>query len=381
VPLIHIASTACYVDLFGNIGASIAILMTYLLYIKKDFLNPRNIIIFTIGAGIAANTKYLMVPPVFIIFIFALIRIILLYFPQWQTQSSLKKTQQISCFLGLTLFIGILIFATEFKNIVLYQNPFYPMKIEIAGITLNHLVEPSSNYMSEQIQGMSPLTRWIFSLLEIGAFDKQRPWLWTIAMDYVPLNSNSFGMGGYFAIYVVFNLLLFAFLCTHWNQETKTALIMMIVMSLITIFLPFSYQLRYYMYWIITLIIINLYLVGKEQNSEKKLAFVNWNNVGYFCLAIVISFGVITRWDYTYPNAMSLQKFMSEHNRVEQKIINQIKDGEKVCIVSSHPVIFLYSSKFHQGRDYSLKYEFPISDDFVRDKCSDYRIINYVYGE
>jgi hypothetical protein len=38
VPLIHIAATACYVDLPGNVCVAIAIIMTYLLYIKDNFL-------------------------------------------------------------------------------------------------------------------------------------------------------------------------------------------------------------------------------------------------------------------------------------------------------------------------------------------------------
>lgn len=49
--------------------------------------------------------------------------------------------------------------------------------------------------MADAIASMSPIQRWIFSLLEIGAFDERRPWPWTIAMDYVPLEADSFGMG------------------------------------------------------------------------------------------------------------------------------------------------------------------------------------------
>jgi hypothetical protein len=377
VPLIHIAATACYIDLPGNIGVSIALIMTYLLYIRNDFLNWKNVIVFTLASATAANIKYLMVPPIFIIICFALGRIIWLYYPQWKQQTSAEKLKQITWFLSLTFLISIVIFATEFKNLVLYGNPFYPMKIEIAGVTLNHIAEPSSDYMSDKIKAMFPIQRWIFSLLEIGAFNEQRPLLWTIAMDYVPLDDDTFGMGGYFSIYVIFNLLLFIALCTRWVKETKIALILFLIMSLITGFLPFSYQLRYYMYWIITLISLNLYLVNEHQNLAQKLPIINLRNVGYSALVILIAFGVITNWEYTYPNRMSLAKFMTDSKRVDPELLVQIQDNDKVCIVSPYPLVFLYNSKFNPGKNYSLKYEFAISDEYAKEKCQGYRIIKY----
>jgi uncharacterized membrane protein YhaH (DUF805 family) len=227
--------------------------------------------------------------------------------------------------------------------------------------------------MSAKIKAMSPLQRWIISLLEINAFDERRPWLWTIAMDFVPLNDDKFGIGGYFSVYVVFNLVLFLTLCRRWHKETKTALILLIIMSSITVFLPFSYQLRYYMYWMITLISLNLYLVSQEQNLSPKLSFINLKNVGCVALAVLIIFGIKTRWDYTYPNGLSFAKFMED--RVKPEVVTQIKDGEDVCLVNFAPLSFLYNSKFHPGRDYSVKAEFLISKEYVAEKCRDRKII------
>jgi hypothetical protein len=374
VPLIHIAATAAYVDLPGNVCVAIAILMTYLLYIKDNFLTKKNIIIFVLAAGGAANIKYLMVPPIFIIFIFAWLRIIWLYFPQWQQETIPIKTRQISLFLSLSFVCAIIIFATEFKNLVFYGNPFYPLKVEIGGVVLNHLLVGDSNYMSDKIQAMSPLQRWIFSLLEIGAFDERRPWLWTIAMDYIPLTEDTFGMGGYFSVYVVFNIVLFFILCRRWVKETKTALILFFLMSGITVFLPFSYQLRYYMYWIMTLIALNLYLVSQEQISPKKLPFINLTTVGYFSLGILITFCVITNWVYTYPNVTTLAKLLNE-GRAKPEVLAQIKDGEKVCLVGFTPLTFFYNANFHPGRNYSIKSEFAVGKELVEERCGDYRII------
>lgn len=372
VPLIHMAATSCYVDLLGNIGLSITIIITYLLYIKDDFIKLKNILIFVLGGFLAANSKYLLVPPLTIVIFFASLRIFwLIVFKNKQ-----KIIKNIGLFISISIVSNLIIFATEFKNIILYQNPFYPIQFKIFGYELNYAITASSDYMSEKIQAMFPIQRWIYSLLEIGAFDERRPWHWTIAMDYVPLDDDSFGIGGYFAIYVVFNLVLFGFLCRYWCRETKVALCLVIIMSIITSFLPFSYQLRYYMYWFITLITLNLYLFLNSPQSLSKYVFWKPQNLGYVGLIIMLIFCILTKWDYTYPDAVSLTKFMKDHERVKETIIADIKDGEEVCLVDFTPLTFLYNPKFHpEKKSYSVKSEFNINPEYVKEKCGDRRII------
>lgn len=369
VPLLHIAVTSAYVDLLTNIGFSISIILTYLLFIKEDFIKPKNIIVFIIGGFIAANSKYLLVPPLFLLILVAMGRILWLIIYRF---NAVNKVKNIAKLLIFTILSSLVMFATVVRNILVYQNPFYPLKISILGYELNHTVVPSSTYMADAIASMSPIQRWIFSLLEIGAFDERRPWLWTIAMDYVPLDADTFGMGGYFAVYVVFNILLFAFLCKKNNPETRIALIFIITLSLITPFLPFAYQLRYYMYWIIVLISLNLYLLVNHY-SVKENKWLKPQNYGYVATVVLMIFAILTRWEFTYPNAMSLEKFMS--SRVEQEIIADIQENEEVCLVGFTPLTFLYNPRFHEGRNYSLKAEFNLSDEEVIEKCGNRRII------
>ena len=373
VPLIHIAATSCYVDLLGNIGLSITLIMTYLLYIKDDFLNSKNILIFTLGGFIAANTKYLLVPPLAVIMLFVFVRILWLIIVKNKEQNLKKIIKNIGLLIGICSLSSLIMFATEFKNIILYQNPFYPLQVKIFGYELNHAIVPSSDYMSAKLQAMFPLQRWIYSLLEIGAFDERRPWPWTIAMDFVPLDADSFGLGGYFAIYVVFNLFLFGFLCRNWYRETKVALGLVIIMSIITPFLPFSYQLRYYMYWFITLITLNLYLFLNQPKSLSNSYLQKPENIGYVAVFVMMVFCILTNWTYTYPNRVSFENFMKE--RVEENIIANIKEGEEICLVGFTPLTFLYNSQFHPPKNYSVKSEFLLSDEYVQEKCGDRRII------
>ncbi|MBL1210840.1 hypothetical protein [Geminocystis sp. GBBB08] len=372
VPLIHIAATSCYVDLLTNVGFAITLVLTYLLYFKEDFINYKNVGIFILGGFIAANSKYLLVPPLVLVIFFVFIRIIWLI---WYRFNPVNKIKNILTLIFTMTGANIIIFLTSFKNLVIYQNPFYPLKINILGYELNHTIVPSEDYMSDKIEAMLPIQRWLFSLLEIGAFDERRPWKWTIAMDYVPLDADTFGMGGYFAIYVIFNVVLFAYLCKKNNSETRVALGLVITMTLVTPFLPFSYQLRYYMYWIIILITLNLYLLLQHYQLTKNL-WLKPQNYGYVGLTIMMIFVIITRWIYTYPNAMSLDKFMNSDNRVNQEVIAKLVTKKDVCLVGFTPLTFLYNSQFHEGKNYSVKAEFSYGEEEVKEKCGDRFIIS-----
>ena len=363
VPLIHIAATACYVDLIGNVGVAIVILMTYLLYCRENFLNWRNIGVFTLGGFLAANTKFLLVPMVAIFFILALAKIIVTALDQ-KNINPLKIFQ----FLLISLISGIIIFATEFINVIQYQNPFYPLKISLGSWILNHAITPSADYLSPKLQAMSSLQRWIYSLLEIGAFDPQRPLPWTIAMDFVPLNSDSFGMGGYFAIYVIFNVVLFLFLCRRRTKETNFALGLFFLISTLTFLQPFSYQLRYYMYWIMVLIALNLFLIIQEQDAPKSIKWINPNTFGLVATSVLILFVTMTRWDYTYPRTNFLASYMS--SVLDPQIMQQLEDQQKYCLVDLSPHTFLYNSQFHPPRSYSIRAEFKISPEYIQEQCA-----------
>jgi hypothetical protein len=224
--------------------------------------------------------------------------------------------------------------------------------------------------MSATLQAMNPIQRWLVSLLEIGAFDDRRPLPWTIAMDFVPLDSDTFGLGGYFAIYIIFNVILFAVLCRRFTKESNIALGFIILLSLITAMLPFSYQLRYYMYWIMVLIGINLFLLTQETQWHR---WLNGRTVGLVATAIIIIFGIRTEWAYTYPETYSMEQHLKDWTK--PVYLSELKPDHDYCLVALSPQTFLYSSPFHQKGDYSLKAEFMISPEYVKEQCADRIII------
>ena len=374
VPMVHMHAGKSYIDLPVSVCVSILILMTYLLYTNKIVFSKKNLLIIFLSAVGAANIKHQAIPVVFIALCFIFYKLVINY---WQKEENIKNnlTRAFKVFICCSL-ASLIIFSTSVKNIIIYKNPFYPVKVEVAGIVLNHTEAPP-DFMHENIRKFPPPIRWARSVLEINAFDKRRPWHWTLAMDFIAWDEETFGVGGYFGGYVIFNLLLFIYLCwKNRNLETKVAAILMIIMSLFVSIMPQSYELRYHMYWMIVFVSINAYLVSRlEETSPSKQKIINIKNLGLVAAAFMIVFMNKTKYFYTIPKFSSLSEHIQQDYVVQPKIFNQIKEGDKICLVGTSPHAFFYNSYFHPPANYYIQAEFDISDEFVKEKCGDLKII------
>ena len=87
--------------------------------------------------------------------------------------------------------------------------------------------------------------------------------------------------GGFFGAYVAFNLILLLGLANYEqlqnrqspknrSHKAKTALITVLLMSLVPANFPQSHELRYFMFWMIVLVSLNLYLVSTWQQQGKR---------------------------------------------------------------------------------------------------------------
>ena len=258
IPLVLTHASTSFVDLLGNVGTSILVMMSYRFYKNKQVPKKQELFIAFLGAAIAANTKTQLQPLVFVILIVVGIRLCWLY---WQQKPSAKQALQI---LPIALAATLIIFATPVKNTVLYGNPLYPIKVQVAGVVLNHKLSP------EAYEGGNRQENWVKSVLEINA-----PLSWT--PDQWSNYPDRSRRGGFFGAYVVFNLLLLLVFSIreliqhkslHGNNEAKFALLTAIAMSIIPLNFPQSHELRYFMYWMITLVSLNLYLVSLPKNKQ-----------------------------------------------------------------------------------------------------------------
>jgi hypothetical protein len=89
--------------------------------------------------------------------------------------------------------------------------------------------------------------------------------------------------------------------------------------------------------------------------------------------SVIIIFGVMTKWDYTYPDSNSFNQHLK--NWLDPTVLSQLKAGNDYCLVAMSPKTFLYSSPFHDQGDYSVKAEFMISPEYIKEKCANRIII------
>ncbi len=351
IPLVQTHATSCYVDLPANIFLSILIMMTYLIYLKQDREadNLPNLLIIILSAA-AANTKPQIIPLVFLVLCFAGGRLLWL---RWQKVKTKKSSLSKLITFFITLFLAsLLIFATPIKNIALYGNPFYPVRIEIAGKVLNHKLG-LYNHTPEHLEKASKAQRWVYSILEINSAD------WSI--DQWSRNENRNRMGGFFGAYVVFHLLLLGYI--FWRdrkqRDTKIAGILFGIMSLVAAFTPQSHELRYYMYWMIVLVSLNLYFVASKERFSlqedaqlfPKSPFPKPHYLGLVCLFALVIVSAKTQFFYVKPSFYGLSQHI--HNHIDYGVIAAIQPEDEICLVGKYPHTFLYAPVFHSYLNYS----------------------------
>lgn len=246
--------------------------------------------------------------------------------------------------LGLAVAIA---FYTPLRNTLVHGNPVYPMAVKIAGVELNHTeVAPEE----PEIPGLDlprPLS-WVFSILELG----QRPLYqgqWSIGME------RTDRIGGFMGVYVAMHLgLLGYFAWRYKTRETRVAILAVLIMSLVTAFMPNAARLRYYMYWMIVLVSLNLYLVVNLPALRHVSVLIRQRVVALLAGLVVLVVIVDTRAVFVRPTFYSFQQFNAKH--VDPKIIATIQPGEQVCLSLDHwQYQFAFVDRFQGSKRYTVK--------------------------
>ncbi len=385
IPLVLTHASTSFVDLLANIGASILVMMTYRFYTNQQLPTKGDLLMAFIGAAIAANTKTQMQPLILIISLFTGLRLL------WLDRHKIG-IKQLFKLLPLGAIAATIIFATPVKNTVLYGNPLYPIKVTVGGVVLNHKLSP------EAYDGGNRQLNWITSVLEIDAPLKWTPDQWS---NEIERNRR----GGFFGLFVVFNLLLLGgfwlrevvqnkYLLLkktetrasrletpnhHHAIEARMALLTAIIMSIVPLNFPQSHELRYFIYWMICLVSLNLYLVSLPKNRQ---LLGRWLKPKYMGLVYTIFLAIVlSKTDYLYvkPSGFTLDKYVAFG--VKQEYLNQIKPNEQVCLISMHigedvqgedtaalKYAFLYSSYFHPEIDYDYSIQAALEPTVCGDR-------------
>ena len=374
IPAVLTHSATSFVDLPGNIAVSVLMIMVYFLFKQSQLPNKTQLLLIILSAAAAANIKPQLQPLVFLIYWIAGIRLVWLYFKY--TNSSQRR-------LWLTIPLAIvasgLIFATPIKNVALYGNPFYPIKIEVAGIVLNHKLTPETYSEGNRPQ------KWLQSILEIDT------------PEWSPDQYNDGDerlldrAGGFFGAYVVFNLLLLLGLTikeqldnrqtpkTKSNNAT-TALITVLIMSLVPANFPQSHELRYFMFWMIVLVSLNLYVVSSWHHTASR--WIQPKYLGLVCLLFFVTVCIKIDDYYLRPVFNSFEPYLK--NTVKTELLEQMIPNDRTCMIARHAIsdpdsvpfaqihnAFYYSSYFHP----EIKYPYSLKATVDPRDCGDLKVI------
>jgi hypothetical protein len=351
VPLIQVHATSCYVDLPANISLSILIMMTYLIYIQRIFFNKNNILLVFISSVCATNTKYQVMP-----FVALFLGLLIVKFV-WDCRQIIfefpKQYKKLISSSIVILFALTIVFIVPLKNILFYQNPFYPEAIKTEYIApvektdsiLNN-AEKTATINNSKIWAEAFLRKeqkWLNSVLEIKSAK------WSVSQG--SRDRSLIRMGGFFGTYVVFNLFLLGYIFYRYkSRETHIAIILFVPLTVLNSLMPLSYELRYYMHWIIILISLNLYLVSLPQASLFLPKIIGQKNIALVCLGFLLFVITATNAIYVKPQRYGLEK-MVERN-VKLSILNEIEPGDKVCLFKTKPHTFLYAREFNKQLNY-----------------------------
>ena len=361
IPAVLTHASISLVDLPGNVAVSVVMMMTYHFFRQSKLPRKDELLITFLGAAAAVNTKPQLQPLIFLLYWIVGGRLLWLYFKH---TTFIKR--QLWLTISLSIIASILIFATPIKNVVAYGNPFYPIKIEVAGMVLNHKLTPETYGEGNRPQ------KWLQSVLEINT----PPW----SADQWNGGDNQYldRAGGFFGLYVVFNLMLLLGLTIRErlsfarSGNAITALLTILLVSLVPANFPQSHELRYFMFWMITLVSLNLSVIAAENESSSPWRdYLKWLQPKYlglvYLLFMAIAFIKIDSY-YLRPVFNALPPYIEQ--AVNSELLAQVRPNELTCMISRHAVIdpqavpyasianaFFYSAYFHPeiAYDYSIK--------------------------
>jgi hypothetical protein len=342
IPAVQIQLTSSYIDVPLNAAVTLALLVVLRMLVEPTADQRPDIAIALLMLGIAAGSKYQMVP----IALLTWATIVLL---TMRKPSSIKLKGRSIAFLVLSLAGMIVLLPKLLLNAVNFGNPFYPIAVAFGSIRLPgpEAMMQSASISDAWLNWPGPI-RWLASVLEFDAF-RGRPLPWTVDQADVLQSSSSFRMGGYFVPYVLGAVALLSW-STRLTAPAKWAATLVMILTLICASLPSSHELRYYMFWMLTLVSCVLVTAHSPVFANSQQAVLR--NFAHGLVAIAVA-SVVMMTGAAYLRTHG--KTLEELRRQTDAAIAEIPDGATLCILSRYPDAFLYASVFHPPKHYRTK--------------------------
>jgi hypothetical protein len=270
-PLVLIHSTVLYVDLFGNALLAIGMGSCMYLYLFPEKAGRAVIVGGLVCLTAAAWSKYQLVPVVALGFcLFALLA--------WRYGGSIRVSRrQLATFMVLAVCVASIPYV---KNLAVYGNPFWPVKIPVIGDLLPYvrsdLLEDQAAQKPYPLKDLGQFPLFVRSLFEIDVpttYPNAPRW----GIDQWGLGPASLGfrMGGFWFVGVIAYLTsTIAMLFVLGRRKAIVATASIIGVITFVGFLPQAHELRYYMFIPLTLAAIFGMLFPYVRTAFPKVALV-----------------------------------------------------------------------------------------------------------
>lgn len=345
IPLVQIHATSDYVDLPVNLCVSMLIIIVYKWFVEVRKVTNLELTLALLAAILAANGKFQMV----------LISIVLFSVIFWARfgggvgfRTVLATPGRTARMLSIWAACVVLVGFTPLKNCIIHGNPFFPVKITLFGNTLPYAGEQDAGYtLSTQRSNVAAdAARWASSVFEL----KNEPFLWSI--DQWNSRADVSRTGGFFGAFMAANLLLVLWkLIFKPGGKPWRECFFWFLFIFLTAIAPRSLELRYYMYFSIVLVTLNLYVISQMARPKEVVGLAEkvWMSVVLGFLVVVLAGTHLT---YIRPHFYGMQRFLADE--VDPRAMAEIKEGGSYTIANAYWP-FLYCSKFHNQGDYSLR--------------------------
>ena len=348
IPVVLLQTTSTDVDLFTNSFATILLFSTFTAWIDPEDFSIGDAIIALFCVTIVINSKSQFV----VIGSAALVALVLVTYVSRRRLVLMRKQLTAGSGWGRYWFALIILLSISLayvipvRNLIKFHNPIYPVAVNIGPIHLPGQFDSRGLggepiYLSHSPQWK----RWLLSVVEYNAFDGRSP-LWTIAQGDVKLDSKALRMGGTFGALALFNFFFLMILQSRTRRRYgMKPSVFVLVTVLGTACMPASQEIRYYMYWLMCLIALNLFLIenGLDGPERRTLRLVAVAAISSFLLFVLCSNG----FGYVHANGHSPEVLVNGEGIAKQLEDMHLHDGEAICLEGKMPRAFLYSPNFN----------------------------------
>ena len=340
IPALQAQLTGTYIDVPINAAVTIALMVVLRMLVARTADHRADVLLALVALGFAAGSKYQMLPVALLVWS----AIVILATSEPQLVGARRRTVVFSL---LAVAGAAVLLPKVAANAVQFGNPLYPIQFHLGPFRFPGTEDTTPvNSIADAWKDAPRWWRWIASVVEFDAF-RGRPLPWTVGQADVPQSNPSFRMGGYFVPYVLALLALVAW-SVRATAAARAPLWLMVILSVLCAAMPMSHELRYYMFWMITLVSLTLVLAHSPIFAHSQQALQR----GVTGAVVAISAAsVIAMTGAAYlqtDERQELPALLEDTNAT----VSRIPDGGTLCVLNRNPRAFLYASLFHPPRRY-----------------------------